>query len=109
MIIVIYQAGVGGVSDSELGAKNGFLGVLALRIYACTLHPIMDFSPFQNDSTMRSWIDSTSLEYCPRCLSLILFATAWTEHLHLFTLCKCHAFPMAATRKRDKSQYGQLT
>jgi hypothetical protein len=43
MIIVIYQAGVGGVSDSETGAKNGFLGVLALRIYVCTLPPIMDF------------------------------------------------------------------
>lgn len=43
MIIVIYQAGVGGVSDSEPGAKNGFLGVLALRIYVCTLPPIMDF------------------------------------------------------------------
>jgi hypothetical protein len=57
MIIVIYPAGVGGVSDSEPGAKNGFLGVLALRIYACTLHPIMDFSPFQSESTMRSWID----------------------------------------------------
>jgi hypothetical protein len=57
MIIVIYQAGVGGVSDSEPGAKNGFLGVLALRIYVCTLPPIMDFLPFQNDSTIRSWID----------------------------------------------------
>jgi hypothetical protein len=36
MIIVIYQAGVGGVSDSEPGAKNGFLGVQALRIHVCT-------------------------------------------------------------------------
>jgi hypothetical protein len=56
MIIVILQAGVGGVSDSEPGAKNEFLGVQALRIYVY-VHPIMDFLPFQKDSTIRSRID----------------------------------------------------
>ena len=108
MIIVIHQAGVGGVSDSEPGAKNGFLGVLALRIYVCTLPPITDFLPFQNDSTIRSWID--------RYLWSIVLAVSASflhnqehfspEHLVTYFLTKCYIRCMIRSPKKGNSGHG---
>jgi len=70
IVIVIYQAGVGGVSDSEPGAKNGFLGAQALRIYVCTYVQSRISYPFRTTPLLILG-RSISLEYCPRCLSLI--------------------------------------
>lgn len=84
MIIVIHQAGVGRVSDSEIGAKNGFCwspGAPNLRVY---LHPIMDFLPFQNNSTIRYWIDLRLWSIVLAVSASFSFAMACTEHLRLF-------------------------
>jgi len=111
MIIVIHQAGVGGVSDSETGAKNE-LSESWRSEFTCVRTPNHGLLTLSETSLLFDfgWI------YKPGVLSslsqlyfLCHGLNISPEHLHDYTLCKCHAFLMTTSRKRGRSQYGRST